>query len=45
MSDKDNYNLFGVSKIPDRYVSSNTFRDYPTSKDKIDQWVDDYMSR
>tara|TARA_Y100000768_G_scaffold285303_1_gene219781 strand:+ start:3205 stop:4056 length:852 start_codon:yes stop_codon:yes gene_type:complete len=43
--DKDNYNLFGVSKIPDRYVSSNTFRDYPTSKNKIDQWVDDYMNR
>jgi len=43
--DKDNYKIFGVSDIPDRYMSTGVFDDYTTSKDKIDQWVNDYMNR
>lgn len=43
--DKDDYKVFGVSDVPDRYASTNVFDDYTMSKDKIEQWVNDYMSR
>ena len=43
--DKDDYKVFGVTDVPDRNVSDNVFDTFTTSRDKIDQWVENYMRR
>ena len=43
--DKDDYKVFGVTDVPDRNVSDNVFDTFTRSRDKIDQWVEDYMRR
>ena len=44
--DKDDYSKFGVKYVPDdRYVTTKVFEDYPTSKRKVDKWVEDYLYR
>ena len=42
--DKDDYSKFGVRYVPDdRYITTKIFENYPTSRSKVDKWVQDYL--